>query len=106
MESKKMENDWKERFRTIMEGVALLPEKERRAFWWAMDNFDELRHICEISRVTPEELEEYYTRAWKKEDYALVALLALYEFLHREDGETENGEERESGGENGEQGGL
>ena len=80
-----MNFDWDKEYEIIQSRADKLPEEAQQACWWSVVNYEELRHICEISEVTQQDLEEYYAFARERKDYSLIALLAIYEVVHKED---------------------
>ena len=74
-------DDWLEKIEALEKAIKVLPVKALEAFYWAVENFDELEDICDDSDLALEELPDMMAKAWKEESYALFMLLCIAKTL-------------------------
>ena len=72
-----MKKDMDDEMAQMVESIKKLPEKAQRAFYWIVTNFDFVKEMCKNSKMTNEEFERYKEDAKAKEDYLMLALLAV-----------------------------
>lgn len=57
------------------------PMKIQKIFCWAMENFDELKEICDDPNLALEDLPGMMAKAWEEENYTLFTLLFITKML-------------------------
>lgn len=67
----------------VEEIIKMLPVRAQKAFYWAIENNDELEEICDDPDIALEDLPDMMAEAWQEENYALFMLLCISKTLKR-----------------------
>lgn len=82
-ESNRLERNRNEDNNEILDRIKELPEKQRNAIIWMIENFSSGIKMCENLDLTEDELKKYKEEAMAKEDYLMYVLLCAAETFHR-----------------------